>query len=125
MRMTKAICLCLALTVAAVVGQTPPLPAGPSADEKAAIEKKLTELASHIDALRSKKADAALLADVDIYRKAVTYILRFPEEFAKPEYVAHTMSVLDTGLTRAKELETGGAPSWTKRKGHVVRAYVS
>ena len=121
--MTKAICLCLALTVTAVVGQTPP-PAGPNADEKAAIEKKLTELASRIDALRSKKADAALLADVDIYRKAVIYILRFPEEFAKPEYVAHTMSVLDSGLTRAKELEAG-APSWTKRKGRIVRAYVS
>ena len=124
MRMTKAVCLCLALTVAAVVGQTPPLPAGPNADEKAAIEKKLADLGSRIETLRAKKVDAALLADVDIYRKAATYILRFPEEFAKPEYVAHTMSVLDTGLTRAKELEAG-APSWTKRKGHVVRAYVS
>jgi len=98
--------------------------AGPSADQTLAMEKKLTELASRVDALRAKKADAALLADVDIYRKAVTYILRFPEEFAKPEYVAHALSVLETGLTRAKELEAG-APSWTKRKGHVVRAYVS
>jgi hypothetical protein len=124
MRKTKAVCLFLALTVAAVVGQTPPLPAGPNANEKAAIEKKLADLGSRIEALREKKADAALLADVDIYRKAVTYILRFPEEFAKAEYVAHTMSVLDAGLTRAKELEAG-APSWTKRKGHVVRAYVS
>ena len=32
--------------------------------------------------------------------------------------------MLDTGLTRAKELEDG-VPSWPKRKGHVVRAYVS
>src|SRR4029453_11754153 len=98
--------------------------AGPSADQKLAIEKKLTELASRVDALRAKKADAALLADVEIYRKAAAYILRFPEEFANPDYRPHTMSVLDTGLTRAKELESG-APSWTKRKGHVLRAYVS
>src|SRR4029453_18417259 len=98
--------------------------AGPSADQKLAIEKKLTELASRVDALRAKKADRALVADGDIYRKAAAYILRFPEEFAKPDYVAHTMSVLDTGLARAKELEAG-APSWPKRKGHVIRAYVS
>jgi Prolyl oligopeptidase family len=115
----------LALTAGSLTlhGQTA-VGAGPSADQKLAIEKKLTELASRVDALRAKKADAALLADVDIYRKAAAYILRFPEEFAKPDYVAHTMSVLDTGLTRAKELESG-APSWTKRKGHVLRAYVS
>ena len=54
MRMTKAICLCLALTVAAVVGQTPPLPAGPNPNEKAAIEKKLADLGSRIEALREK-----------------------------------------------------------------------
>ena len=120
----KATCLFFTLTVAALAGQAPPSPAPPTAEQRHDIEKKLSDLGSRIEALRAKHADALLLADVDIYRKAVTYILRFPEEFSKPEYVAHTMSALDTGLTRAKELESG-APSWPKRKGHVIRAYVS
>jgi dienelactone hydrolase len=120
----KATCLLFTLTVAALAGQAPPSPATPTAEQRRDIEQKLSDLTSRIEALRAKHADASLLADVDIYRKAVTYILRFPEEFAKPEYVAHTMSVLGTGLTRAKELESG-APSWPKRKGHVIRAYVS
>src|SRR6185295_2390571 len=64
------------------------------------------------------------VADVDIYRKAAEYILRFPEEFGAKASAADTISVLDTGLARARELEAG-APSWPKRKGHVVRAYVS
>jgi hypothetical protein len=135
----KRICLVLMTAVATIAppspartrpgfgGQAPQVPAPaepPSADEKRAIEKKLAELASHVDALAGRKVNASLLADVDIYRKAAEYILRFPEEFATKAFTANTMSVLDTGLTRARELEAG-APSWPKRKGRVVRAYVS
>jgi hypothetical protein len=84
----------------------------------------MRELAARVDALRARKADAALLADVDVYRKAAQFILRFPEEFATRQYVADTLTVLETGLRRAAELEAG-APSWTRQTGHVVRAYVS
>src|SRR5207249_9874187 len=94
------------------------------ADEKRAIEKKGIELASRVDALAGRKVDPSLLADVDIYRKAAEYILRFPEEFATKAFIPNTMAVLDTGLTRARELEAG-APSWPKRKGHVVRVRVA
>jgi Prolyl oligopeptidase family len=126
MRTTRSIGLFLMLTVAVVVGQAPPSTFPPTTDERRDIEVKLSELASRVEALRAnnKKTDTTLLADVDIFRKAAAYILRFPEEFAKKEYVANAMSVLETGLTRARELEAG-APSWPKRKGHVVRAYVS
>src|SRR6266540_3366375 len=58
-----------------------------------------------------RSSDPALRADVDIYRKAVEYILRFPEEFATPAFVADTRAVLDTGLTRARELEAPGVAS--------------
>ena len=119
----KVICLLLVIGVAAIA-QAPPSAEPPSADGRRAIEKKMTELASRVDALASRKGDPALLADVDIYRKAAEYILRFPEEFATKAFTPNTMAVLDTGLTRARELETG-APSWPKRKGHVIRAYVS
>jgi len=120
----KSAGLLLTMFFAAGVLQTPTAIPAPSADDIRAIERKQGDLSAHIKALDAKKADPALRADVDIYRKAVEYILRFPEEFATPAFVADTRAVLDTGLTRARELEAG-SPSWAKRKGHVVRAYVS
>ena len=101
-----------------------PQPQPPNADERREIDKRMSELASRVHALEAKRTDSALLADVDIYRKAAEYILRFPEEFATRAFIENTLAVLDTGLKRAKELEAG-APSWPKRKGHVLRAYVS
>ena len=107
-----------ALFAAAALQPPPPRPASREIDEK------LSDLSARIKALAAKKADPALVADVDVYRKAAEYILKFPEEFATPAFVAHTVAVLDTGLARARELDAG-APSWPKRKGHVVRGYVS
>jgi hypothetical protein len=129
----KPACLLLAICFAAAAAQTPatlPAPSerqrveGPSGDEQREIERKLADLSAHVKALGAGKTDRALLADVDIYRKAAEYILRFPEEFATRAFVADTLSVLDAGLKRARELENA-APSWPKRKGHLVRAYVS
>src|SRR5262245_5768136 len=121
MRLTLLV-LVAAMTVTAA--QTPSGPVPPTAEERREIDRKLTELTAQIDALVASKADPALVADVAIYRKAVEYILRFPEEFATKAFVPDTLRVLDIGLTRARELKAG-APSWPTRKGHVVRAYVS
>jgi hypothetical protein len=110
--------------VTAAQAPSPPAPVPPTAAERQEIEKKLTELASQVKALGASKADPALVADVDVYRKAAEYILRIVEEFATRTLVADTLKVLDTGLTRAGELKAG-APSWAKRKGHVLRGYVS
>jgi pimeloyl-ACP methyl ester carboxylesterase len=96
----------------------------PSAEQKAEIHKKLAELSARIAALGSKSADPQRLADVQIYKKAAEYILRFPEEFFGPNYVAETIAALDTGIGRAIELENGTS-SWTKKTGNVVRGFVS
>src|SRR5262249_31149162 len=96
----------------------------PGSDDTRAIEGRLSDLSAHVVALRAKKVDPALVADVDIYRRAAELILRFQEEFASQKFVADTLAVLDTGIARARELDAG-APSWPKRKGHVVRGYVS
>jgi len=101
-----------------------PAPALPDADQQRAINRTLADLSARIDALRAKHADETLVADVDVYRKAADYILRFPEEFATPAFAGDTLAVLDKGIARVRELERG-APSWPTRKGHVVRAYVS
>jgi dienelactone hydrolase len=119
----KHLAMVVALAVA-TSGAQAPSPVQPTPDEKRVIEQKLNELASRVTALKTKKVDPALVADVDVYRRAAELILRFPEEFATKPFSADTLTVLDRGLQRAGELEAG-APSWPKEKGHVVRAYVS
>jgi pimeloyl-ACP methyl ester carboxylesterase len=120
----KTIVLCvLCAAVAMAQGQEAKV-FPPNADQKAEIHKKLAELSARIAALGDKKTDPALLADVQIYRKAVDYILRFPEEFFGPNYVAETITALDTGIGRALELESGTS-SWTRKTGNVVRGFAS
>jgi len=117
--------LLLALAAAVVVAQEPAAKVfPPSVDQKAEIHKKLAELSARIAGLGSKNVDAQLLADVRIYKKAVDYILRFPEEFFGPNYAAETITALDTGIGRAIELENGTS-SWTRKTGNVVRGFVS
>ncbi len=118
------VALVLAGLVVAGAAQTPPPVVPPSPENTQLIERKVRELTTRVEALRAKRADPALIADVDVYRKAAEYILRFPEEFASEAFTPNTITVLDTGLKRAAELDAGN-PSWPKRKGHVVRGYVS
>jgi hypothetical protein len=122
LKKTVLLCVCAAAVVMAQ-GQGPKV-FPPTADEKAEIHKKLAELSARIAALGDKKTDPALLADVQIYRKAAEYILRFPEEFFGPNYAAETITALDTGIGRALELESGTS-SWTKKTGNIVRGFVS
>jgi len=117
----KTACLVLTIGFATFGLQTT---SGPAPHDTREIQRKLSELSARIAALHAKHADPALIADVEIYRKAAAYIVRFPEEFATPALVGDTLTVLETGLVRARELDAG-APSWPTRKGHVVRAYVS
>src|SRR5262249_11788606 len=116
--------LFLGVFVAAAALQTAPPVYHPSADETRAMEAKVSDLSARINGLRAKKADPALLADVDIYRRAAGPMLRFPEELVCQRCVADRLAVLDPGLARVRELDAG-APSWPARKGHVVRGYVS
>jgi hypothetical protein len=120
----KTVLLC-ALAAAVVVAQgqgSKVFP--PTADQKAEIHKKLAELSARLAALGSNKADPQLLADVHIYKKAAEYILRFPDEFFGPNYVAETIAALDTGIGRSIELENGTA-SWARKTGNVVRGFAS
>ena len=96
----------------------------PTDDQRTQIDAKLADLTKRIDGLVAKKTDPQLLADITIYQKAAQFILRYPEEFSSADYAPNTISVLDAGIARAKELE-GGASSWTTSKGNVVRGYVS
>jgi hypothetical protein len=120
----KTILLCVVAAAVVVAQGQEPKVFPPSADQKAEIHKKLAELSARIAGLGDKKTDPALLADVQIYRKAADYILRFPEEFFGPNYAAETIMALDIGIGRALELEAGTS-SWTRKTGNVVRGFVS
>src|SRR4051812_5766813 len=87
----------------------------PSAEQKREISGKISVLDAQLKSLRAKHADAALIADVEVYRKAAQWIARYPEEFYTKVYAPNAIAVLDKGLARAKELESG-APSWPKQK---------
>lgn len=95
-----------------------------TAQEKSQIESGLADLGKRIAAIRQAKHDPALLADVEIYQKAVAWALRYPEEIYNRNYLDHTQLVLERGLARAAALSTGQAP-WTTARGHVARTYVS
>src|SRR3954470_1956680 len=90
-------------------------PYHPTDAEKRQIKDKTASLSGHIAALAAKHTDAALLADVDVYRKAADWILRYPEEFYAKAYAPNAVAALEKGLARAAELEAG-APSWPKQK---------
>ena len=125
MSVVKKTVLLLVCAVAVTIAQEPAAKVfPPSADQKAEIHKKLAELSARIAALGSKNADPALLADVQIYKKATDYILRFPEEFFGQQYAAETIKTLDAGIMRALELDAG-VPSWPKQSGNLVRGFVS
>ena len=97
-------------------------PYKPSDAEYAAIRGKLADLGKRLYGLRN--ADPALLADVEVYRKATQYILRFREEFYRDKYALNTLAALDRGLARAGELKAG-KPGGPQQKGRLVRAYRS
>ena len=99
---------------AKVVGVTP--------EERHQIEQKVEELDAALRPLRGKVADD-LLVDAEVYLKAARWILRYDEFYSKT-YGAQTLSVLDTGLVRAKEL-AANSPQWPKKTGSFVRAYRS
>jgi dienelactone hydrolase len=120
---TAVLLLSLVSSVSAASKPAPPYQ--PTDDEKRQIHAKADELASALKQLAARKIDAALLADVEVYHKAAEWIVRYAdEEFYSQRYVADTLTVLDHGLVRAKEL-IANKPSWLAQKGRLVRAYRS
>src|SRR4051794_28711874 len=89
------------------------------AQDTSAMRDKAGRLASRI---RGMSGPDELKADVEIYLKAANWIVRFPEEFYRPEYQANALAVLDRGLARAEQMPQ--AP-WAKQTGRLARAYRS
>ena len=106
---------------ALLVAQAPPPPSHPpyvpTAEERSALLADLTSLGKRVSLLRGKPDhDAHLLADVEMYYKAVAWMLRFPEEIYTKTYAANAAMLVKRGIERARALETGAHP-WTASKG--------
>ncbi len=101
----------------------PPGIAVPEAD-RAELEAGLRELGEAIAALRpSFRERPDLLADVEIYHKAVRYALHHGEFFT-PKEIAAAKDLVKEARARAEALLTG-KPPWTAATGPIVRGYYS
>ncbi len=93
-----------------------------SSRERGQLERELKSLRDRLARLRAK-ARPDLLADAEIYAKAITWALRYDVTLTAAD-AGLLKRALQRGNERAAALEAGRHP-WTQRKGKVVRAFVS
>jgi hypothetical protein len=96
----------------------------PDAASLQAIAAKTDKLGQALLSLRRQGLRDPWLAEVEIYHKAATWIVRH-DEFYQPQAYRWTLDALDRGLVRARHLAQGEFP-WVQLRGFpVVRAYRS
>jgi poly(3-hydroxybutyrate) depolymerase len=96
----------------------------PTADERAAIERKLQKLGRQLDLLPLTTASRDLVDDVDIFLRAGQRALRFGEFYEKKD-VATVLAMLDRGLERMRQLHQPGPAPWTVARGMIARGFRS
>ena len=101
----------------------PPIGIDIPEDFRVSLETGIKELGEAIENLEKKKGVENLVPDVEIYHKAVRYILEGRQFYKKNDF-AMAATLLDQGMERATSLLDGEAP-WTEQKGLVVRGYRS
>jgi hypothetical protein len=117
--MIRALALLLLLSAPQERRRIPPpgVPVPPA--DRAELESGLRELRAAIDALPA----GDLVADAEIYHKAVDWALRY-DEILNVREIPLAQELLKTGLERARLLKEGKAP-WAEAAGLIPRAYVS
>jgi len=127
--------LCLAASLGCLVSAVFPAAAQetggvvlPSAAALQLVVEQRDILRSKIAMLREKtelrlRDGQALLADVAVFEKAASWMLRF-EEFPKKDYIDQLREVIRKGLARADTLQDETA-DWSQQSGTTVRGYVS
>ncbi len=101
----------------------PPKTYPPDAATLRQIEAKTAELRKAVGAL-PKDTPEDVVADVEVYAKAAEWIVRHGEWFAK-DSGKQTLTVLDSGLERAKAAAQGKTPWRDVRGKPVIRGYRS
>ena len=102
-----------------------PAPASITAkpDELATIQGKTEQIEALVKELKVKHADPVLLGDVEVYAKAGRMLLEFPDMFGNQAAIEHAFTVLDQGIERARQLQSG-QPQWNQGKKQ-IHAYYS
>jgi pimeloyl-ACP methyl ester carboxylesterase len=101
----------------------PPPSIQPKPEEFATVKDKTEQIDALVKDLKAKQADPQLLGDVEVYSKAGRMLLEFPELFGTQNAIDHSFLVLDQGIERAKQLQTG-QPQWNQGKKQ-IHAYYS
>jgi pimeloyl-ACP methyl ester carboxylesterase len=95
----------------------------PKPEELAHVKDKTEQIEALLKDLKAKHPSPELLADVEVYGKAGRMLLEFPELFGTQNAIDHSFLVLDQGIERAKQLQSG-QPQWTQGKKQ-IHAYYS
>ena len=93
------------------------------AEDLAQIRTKSEQIEAILKQLQAKKADPTLVGDVAVFAKAGRFLLEYPELMATQAAFDHSMTVLDSGLERGKQLAAGQSP-WISGKS-LTFAYTS
>jgi acetyl esterase/lipase len=130
--------LAIAADSAPIARKLPPAGVPIPREEQQKLEAELAKVQARIKAMQSKPELADLLADVQIYEKAVRYALingefyaakpkagaKPPAKEAPPRGIAYAHDNLKAAAYRLDLLERGEHP-WTTAKGQIVRGYIS
>ena len=96
----------------------------PKTEELNALKNKVDELDKLLQSVAAKKPNPDHLTDVEVYSKAGHFLLEFPQTFFTQAGIDQSMTVLDEGLARARQLTQGQAP-WAAPEGRKILAYRS
>jgi hypothetical protein len=99
----------------------PPITAKPA--ELARIKEKTDQLAALVRDLKASRAEAKLVADVEVYAHAGRMLQEYPDMFANQSSIDRAFATLDRGIERANQLKAG-QPQWNQGNRQ-IHAYVS
>jgi dienelactone hydrolase len=81
-------------------------------------------LGREVEQLRRQGVPDELLVDVEVFHKALVWMLRFPEEYYRKIYIHDALNVAAEGRARAVALAEGETP-WLDGPGRIARGYRS
>ena len=124
----RTVCVWAIAILAASAAAQEKEPVVPSENELKPILAQRDKLREAVEPLRARQEfqtrdGQALWADVAVFEKAATWMLRF-EEFPKKDYVDQLSKVLEKGIARAEQLQAGKA-DWELHSGMTARGYVT